>query len=331
MINPDLERRFADCNVLMEEWQNFHSLLDRSLKSQEVLSAPLEQQFLSNKARIAMLHDSFMESIKGDKTGGARLLELVNRSITLKLVRRSSEAEQRKMESEWHECFLNLNETISQLNEDRAQLADVNEFTYKCKKLGESVIANVMRSLGSIYFKLAVVLVVVIGVFFAAEAYVAGNHSTVIKSAGFLKSPLQAYFSINRTLGRDFPYIDMGSFADKMKDSPNVTLKVSEGASKDSAVSQVAFLFEGDATFTDRLNKSFDYRRYSATKSSGSPSTAVHVFFYDRIGDAAAAQAPTFGKDRAIAVRKANVLIVVEASGDKAFAAEVKREIIDKL
>ncbi|MBI5155560.1 hypothetical protein HZA57_10015, partial [Candidatus Poribacteria bacterium] len=57
MINPIVERRYADCTELVEGWRHFLNLFTRTLKSESKPTSEDEHAFMECKAKIAMLHD----------------------------------------------------------------------------------------------------------------------------------------------------------------------------------------------------------------------------------------------------------------------------------
>src|SRR5690606_13071397 len=155
MINPDLERRYADCSELVDAWKAYLDHYTKYVRNPEAVITPeLEQKFMDVKARIAMLHDSFMEALRQDQNIGQNMLSIVNRSITLRHLRKLGQADQKKVEIEWHECYLLLNMTVSTIAEERERLAEINEVTWKIQKVRERIWLNIVAFFKSIYFKI---------------------------------------------------------------------------------------------------------------------------------------------------------------------------------
>jgi hypothetical protein len=70
---------------LVEAWRSFLEFYHIAVKSPRKTSTPrMNRGFLNSKARVAMLHDSFMDSLTRERTTGANMLGLINRSITLR-------------------------------------------------------------------------------------------------------------------------------------------------------------------------------------------------------------------------------------------------------
>lgn len=134
MIDPVLERNLADCSALLDRWKQFHEYLATSVKG-DGLSPEREAQFLEIKSNIAMLHDSFMKVLQADKNIGQSVLTIVSRAITLHHLARMSVAEVKKMEIEWHQAFLLLQETLGNLEDKRAELANISEAAYRAEQM----------------------------------------------------------------------------------------------------------------------------------------------------------------------------------------------------
>ncbi|MFH0792528.1 MAG: hypothetical protein V2A74_00685 [bacterium] len=169
MIDQVLERRLADCKELFALWRTFHDFFSSGVKGED-LSHDKEVHFLEIKSRVAMLHDAFMESLTHDHSVGQTILDIVTRSITLKHLNRLSPADIKKMEIEWHESYLLLNETIGMLDEKRQSLAEINATQFHLSNLRKKIMHGVKSFFGSIYFKLGVALGVVLFVIFGLPA-----------------------------------------------------------------------------------------------------------------------------------------------------------------
>lgn len=167
MIDPVLERNTADCTEILEHWRKFHDHMAAAVKN-EAITPEREADFLAVKSRIAMLHDSFMASLTADRNIGQSMLTIVSRAITLHHLARMSVAEIKKMEIEWHQAYLLLQETLGNLEERRAKLAQVSEAAYKAEKFRTNVKQTIDRIIKSNAFVglliLLAILFVTVGV-----------------------------------------------------------------------------------------------------------------------------------------------------------------------
>jgi len=166
MIDPLIERRYADCRELIELWRRYHDYFKVAVQGED-LTPEKEHEFITVKSRIAMLHDVFMDSLEHDQNIGQNVLSIVTRSITLKHVRRMSTAEIKKIELEWHEAYLLLNETIGLLEDKRKRFAEVKPSQYYRSMYIKKSKDLTAQFLASWVFKGLVAIVVGIGGFFA--------------------------------------------------------------------------------------------------------------------------------------------------------------------
>ncbi len=141
MEDPALNRRIEETRELHTRWGQFHDFFNMALKGQKP-TPEAELKFLELKTRIAMLHDGFMQSLKHDQKVGQQVLTLLATCILLRRVPSMSGAEVQKLELEWNEAYMLMNETIAGLEEERERLANVNERAYKLKQARQRLILN---------------------------------------------------------------------------------------------------------------------------------------------------------------------------------------------
>ncbi|MCX7718288.1 MAG: hypothetical protein N2111_07795 [Candidatus Sumerlaeaceae bacterium] len=155
MIDPTVERHYADCKELLDLWSTFHDYYVMGVKGENI-TPEAESQFLDIKSRIAMLHDSFIDALTHDQNIGQGMLKIVESAITLKHLNRQSPAETKKMEIEWHEAYLLLNQTIGALEDRRNELANMSAAQVRAQKAAGATAQNVRKFLTSGYFKIGV-------------------------------------------------------------------------------------------------------------------------------------------------------------------------------
>jgi len=204
MIDQVLERRLADCKELIALWRTFHDFFSSGVKGED-LSHDKEVQFLDIKSRIAMLHDSFMESLIHDHSVGQTILDIVTRSITLRHLNRLSPADVKKMEIEWHESYLLLNENIGSLDEKRQSLANINATQFHLSNFRKKVLQGFKSFFGSFYFKLAVFVGAILFVIFGLPAFGIFEWST-LRNYKITKGAYVNAAALWRSLRPDFPY-----------------------------------------------------------------------------------------------------------------------------
>ncbi len=327
MVDPDLERRIADCQELMESWKQFMELVSKAIKPPHATTPQLEQQFLNNKARIAMLHDSFMESLKHDKNVGSNMIDIVNRAITLGLLQKLSEPECKKLETEWHEVFLLLNETVSTMQEEKAKLADVNEMAFKLGKVKESILVKLKSFFGSIWFKIGIALFAFIFIIWGIPAFGIYDYDK-LRDVGPLEQPLTMYYNVGRNqLGLGMPYFNLKSFQDQMPpeivgvgDIKDIT---TEKDKESSARDLIRFMnaYDDDPYATLEVFQEADNFAVHTYRMSGGNQTAELYMFYFRNSEGAQRLYSTLlaheskFPDNVRVARKANVFLIARGPG----------------
>lgn len=293
MIDPDLERRLADCSELMESWRRFLELTQQALKPPHNTSPQAEAQFLNTKARIAMLHDSFMESLKHDKATGSNMLEIVNRCITLRLMQKLSEPEQKKMEIEWHEVFLLLNETVSGLGEEKSRMAEINEWVFKAGKMQDVLKVRSRAFLSSIYLKIAVVLLAIAFVVWGVPALNIYDWDE-LRKIDQLKGVIGGINKFGRNnLGLQRPFIDVNQYMEALSDKVPGAGTVEDRTgdrNKEQTVDNLIprmNLSQVEPTVSSALLKSAVDFRVRSYKEDGSENRAfVFVFWFQKTAEA---------------------------------------------
>lgn len=325
MIDQDLERRFADCTELVEAWKVMNEMTNRAIKNTDTINPEAEEDFLRVKARIAMLHDSFMDSLKHDKAVGTNMIEIVNRSITLQGMARMSEAEVKKLEIEWHEAYLLLNETVSTLNEKRQELGEINETTFKLKRMAERLQTNFKAFLLSVYFKIivgAVALSFIIWGIPGLGIYDWDNLRDIRPLEPVVSGTLWA----GRMAGLTTPYFSLREFTDRAFKDPVGGLphdnfrsdRNQENAAQ--VITEVMLQGLGDAAFRsefqEMLESADQYDAYKFVASGSQHEGFMYLFWFRRVGTASRVSSMLMPHtadipSTFIVTQKANIITVV--------------------
>jgi len=155
-----LNRRLEETRELHTRWSQFHDFFTMALKG-ESAGAEAEMRFLDLKTRICMLHDGFMQSLKHDQKVGQQVLGILGQCILLRRIPLMNGAEIQKLELDWNEAYMLMNETIAALDEERRRLANINESTYRIQKAREKVMAQIHNVLTSTLFRVAFFLILI--------------------------------------------------------------------------------------------------------------------------------------------------------------------------
>ncbi|MCC5877341.1 MAG: hypothetical protein JJU11_14050 [Candidatus Sumerlaeia bacterium] len=342
MIDQDLERRYTDCSELVEAWKLMLDMINQAVKHPDAIDPQAEEQFLRAKARIAMLHDSFMDSLRHDKPIGTNMIEIVNRSITLRLMTRISEAESKKLEIEWHEVFLLLNETVSTLNEKRAELAEINEYVFRMGKVIDRMKTNFKSFLRSIYFKLIVASAVACVIIFGVPA--AGIYDwDNLRDIRPLQPVISGTFWMGRAVGLTTPYFTLQEFSGRAFREPvgglshfnHTTDKPKADAARDIADVMMARVRDSDArtTVREHFETADNYEAFRIVTDGERDTAYLYLFWFRRVNQAGRVTtllAPHTGDlDSDFQVtQKANVVAVLFARNQD-FARRIQENRID--
>jgi len=208
MIDPLVERRYAECRELLELWRSYHDFFKVAVAG-ESLTADREHEFITVKSRIAMLHDTFMDCLDRDQNIGQNILSIVTRSITLKHVHRLSTAEIKKIELEWHESYLLLNETLGILDDKRKRFATVTPSQYYRQVYTKKAVATIHNFLASMAFKTAAVLVILmVGVF----VFLQFGGLDKMFNWGPTRNLVIKFEDLIRMVAKDYPYREISSW-----------------------------------------------------------------------------------------------------------------------
>jgi hypothetical protein len=277
MIDLDLERKVADCGQLLKLWRVFHDFFAIAVKGEDITAAK-EAQFLEVKSHIAMLHDSFMESLEHDQNIGQNILAIVSRSITLKHVNRMSNAEIKKIEIEWHESYLLLNETVGLLEEKKQELETVSAFSYEVGNIRKKLGYYTNRLIHSTYTKVLFFLAVAAFVLWGVPAVGIYDYRN-LRNYGATKEPYYKLVSMYRkVLSSNYPFDDFEHLDRDVKERPpNFTSHNVGGYNK----AEIAQLYAGEPglDIKDLLNQAsqFRFEQFRASEKD----FQLHMFLFD--------------------------------------------------
>ena len=212
MQDPVLDRQLRDCKELAEAWRVFQDLFNAAIRGGDEITPNREQLFLEVKSKIAMLHDSFMDALKHDQQIGQNVFSICARCITMRHVGKMSQAETKKIEIEWHECYLLLNETVSTLDEEIGRLAAINATRYHMKRFFKRVGANILAFLKSRGLKYTLFMVGVIFIIWGVPAFGIYDYDNFRKVNG-LNKVYNFWLNVKRTtVDKTAPYGALDDF-----------------------------------------------------------------------------------------------------------------------
>jgi hypothetical protein len=320
MIDPAVERQYSDSKELLALWRTFHDFFVMGIKGENI-SPEKEAQFLEIKSRIAMLHDSFMDALSHDQNIGQEILNIITRAITLKHLSKQSPADGKKMEIEWHESYLLLNETIGTLEDKRAELGRINETQYRASKAAGVLGQKARNFFGSFYFKLTVGLIVFFGATVGVQMLGIYDYNDLGRIPA-LRTPYQTAKAVFYHFNPDSPWPTIDSVPRKPYTGWPVGFKPPEikaDAKKEDIISQLS----GVTGVPENLEKATEYRK-EVTSKEFKGTIEIHSFLLPdaatarTISDAweAYTQTPEAGKrfERRIRIaRNVNYIVVIKA------------------
>lgn len=276
MIDPAVERQYSDTKELLALWRTFYDFFVMGVKNDNI-TPEKEGQFLEIKSRIAMLHDSFMEALTHNQNIGQEVLNIISRAITLRHLGKQSTADIKKMEIEWHESYLLLNETIGVLEEKRNELALINERQYRAGKVAGAAKQKVNNFLTSPMFKIAVIIAGVLFATFGVQTLGIYDYNELGKIPA-LKTPYNWGKALVRKFGNpESPWVSIDSWnrTPHSEWPSGVQPPELQSASSDEFIRQVPL-----ASIRPLLNDAKEYRKEVSQKRNSAP-VEIHTFFFE--------------------------------------------------
>lgn len=119
-IIDTLDRNVQLCREFMNDWLLFNQILS-AYPSPGVNKAQLENEFLKIKSKLAREHKVLRENLKGDYQLDGNTMNIVAGATNLETIYSQSEVAVKKLQNEWHRCFISINETLGGLEDKKAR------------------------------------------------------------------------------------------------------------------------------------------------------------------------------------------------------------------
>jgi hypothetical protein len=164
MIDKKLEYQIKTLHELSDLWMKYQPFLSPRVTEQQY-TAQDEESFLKLKCDVALRHDVLLDVVGEDKnirSTAQSILQIVIRSISLRKLQQKTEAELQKMEIEWHDAYLLINDTIAQLEAKREELAGVTESDMRRERRKETWILVMATVRGSAWTKFVIFVIVLV-------------------------------------------------------------------------------------------------------------------------------------------------------------------------
>lgn len=207
MQDPALERRLEEIQELHQRWSQFHDFFNMALKGGKA-TPQAEVKFLDIKTRIAMLHDSLMQSLTHDQKVGQNVMQIIGACIMLRRIPQLSNTEIQKLEFDWNECYLLMTETIANLEEERERIAGISERSYKMKKSQERLLANINNFFVGPYFKALIIVGSFLFVVFGVPFFGIYKYSKLKEDLPWTAPVYDRVVSMLRSINSEIPFDD---------------------------------------------------------------------------------------------------------------------------
>ena len=164
MIDKKLEYQIKVLQELSEFWMQYQPYLSTRIRDRQ-FDQEKEEAFLKLKCDVALRHDVLLDVVSEDKTvrsTAQNILQIVIRSISLKKLQQKTDPELQKLEIEWHDAYLLINDTIAQLEARRLELADVSESDLRRERRKETMILIMATIRGSPWTTWVILVVILI-------------------------------------------------------------------------------------------------------------------------------------------------------------------------
>ncbi|MCK4262123.1 hypothetical protein KAU86_00095 [bacterium] len=161
MRNKKLERKIVLLKEFIDEWIRFRDFLKGDLKDSEV-SAEEERKFLEIKSLIARKYQGLVQALGEEFSPDNRITEIISQAVSLEGLAGTSGMRFGKIENDWHQSYIRLNEFLGGLESQRDQIAKISRVSLIFGGLSRAV-RGLLR--GVIKLILVLVLLTIIGLF----------------------------------------------------------------------------------------------------------------------------------------------------------------------
>jgi hypothetical protein len=281
MQDPVLERQLSETRELQTLWQQFFDFFKRGVAGGDDMTPERDAEFLEVKSQIATYHDVFASALRKQeqRQTGQAIMTIVGRCITLRHINLLTDVDIKKLNLEWHECYLLLNETVADLEEKVERLAAISPFSFyfnRYRRRTWAAITNFFKSAG---FKLAIGIAVIAAVITVWNLFDLGSQ---VQKVGFLRPIYYIGVDAYRTfIDSNYPYDSIDRvLAQRRGFPPGWEDLTSASGSRGRLEGMMGNTFGGDTT--ELLKGAKDYRgfqmRYLPSSGPGGGTMDIHVW-----------------------------------------------------
>lgn len=208
MQDPILNRDLEETRELVIRWSQFLEFFRLGVKGENI-TPQAEMKFLELKTRIAMLHDGFLHAVQSNHKTAQNVIGVMASCIMLKRLKDLSQTDRRKLETDWNEAHLLMEETIAHLEARQKELLLVSEGAYKFAQFRKRALRTTARWASHPLFIIAAVLVLFVIAVVGLPALGVYDLRTIKREMPFTKPVYDPVVGALRTVFSDIPYASM--------------------------------------------------------------------------------------------------------------------------
>ncbi|MFA4981917.1 MAG: hypothetical protein WC592_05545 [Candidatus Omnitrophota bacterium] len=125
MIDKKTECDIKTVKSFLEFWTKFHSIYSGTI-ARERIAKDDEETFLQTKAMIGLKYDELKSSLEFKYVPHGRLTDPVNDILSMEGVRFMAEKNLKKLEDDWKDSYIFLNNILERLKNKKRRLEDFN-------------------------------------------------------------------------------------------------------------------------------------------------------------------------------------------------------------
>ncbi len=143
MKDKRLESKIKNIKEFMELWIKFHDLYKKAL-SDHIVSPEEEKNFLETKSLIARKYQMLKESLALEPSADDRTFDVITQVLSLESISTLSDLSIKKIESDWHNSYIQLNKMLGELENKTEELKSVSSLVVFLRKILVNPITNLL-------------------------------------------------------------------------------------------------------------------------------------------------------------------------------------------
>ena len=138
MVDKKTESDIKAVNGFLEYWGKFHSI-HKDIIKKDIITKEEEAVFLETKKIIRDKYDALKNNLEFKYMPHARLTDPVNDILSLNTIRLMSEKNLKKLNDDWRDSYIFLNNILERLKNKKRRLEQFNPVSVYLKRFFERV------------------------------------------------------------------------------------------------------------------------------------------------------------------------------------------------